>query len=77
MRDLATRYSSEELKQEVAMLAEKKKTFLYFIVNGNRLVAADGGTYVAKISIKKGKFRIYSCANSYIATSIGGTWYYY
>ena len=34
VRDLATRYSSEELKQEVAMLAEKKKTFLYFIVNG-------------------------------------------
>ena len=49
----------------------------YRVVNGNRLVAADGGTYVAKISIKKGKFRIYSCANSYIANSIGGTWYYY
>ena len=49
----------------------------YKVVNGNRLVAANGGTYVAKISIKKGKFRIYSCANNVIATSIGGTWYYY
>lgn len=34
VRELATRYSSEELKQEVASLSEKKKSFLYFIVNG-------------------------------------------